>query len=646
MGNKLSSEEKIVLSTWKSLLKRKGIETSDYALCSMLLWAKSQDFETDVSTAFSVSVWKDVGKRLWDVISKGDKSVADLAGAWRLLYETLKDWKTEQDGREWEVEEESEEETEVDGEEQESEVQSEAVPEVEPAGVTSVEVSPGSVVEGNKQETDNISRYLFLKDYVKPVYPSPAQHLAKLSPKSKYITLAQQLAETTLQEKQIEEQVELSAPPLPSKLYKQIRSLTLYPPLPDSDSEDDEAPVIRKSELVHASVCGKSSNKSKPAAPWTLPPPPPPHQVTVIARHPSQFWEHVKKKAAEVGVWDLTDKIGPPKILDMQSVDMNVACKEPMAFPVFKAVPNSGQNDSHQVFAWKVVQDLQTKVAEFGINSQEVMQLISVINADVLAPYDIMHLATILLQPVQYSVFQNTWRQLAEQKALENMQLPQQDPCHALGVDALLGTVPFINMDLQARWDSLVLAKAQQLGMSALIKIMEMAALKQRYVTIQQGNKEPFLQFVEKVAAAVEKQVDDENLRQIICKQLTRDNVNEDCQKNIESLPGDPLLADIVTACSKIGTVKQKMAAFAAVLRPSQKRFSCGEPGHLKAQCPHKYEQKVKLKINPSNKLNRNRCGKPGHISKSCRSKYHANGQQLQGNGKTNVKGCMGTQIP
>lgn len=65
--------------------------------------------------------------------------------------------------------------------------------------------------------------------------------------------------------------------------------------------------------------------------------------------------------------------------------------------------------------------------------------------------------------------------------------------------------------------------------MSALIKTMEMADPKKRSVTIQQGTKEPFLQFVEKVAAAIEKQVNDEKLRQILCKQLARDNENEDC---------------------------------------------------------------------------------------------------------------------
>lgn len=56
------------------------------------------------------------------MISKGDKSAADLSATWRQLYETLKDWRPEWDKREWEAEEESEQEIEAKGEEQESHV--------------------------------------------------------------------------------------------------------------------------------------------------------------------------------------------------------------------------------------------------------------------------------------------------------------------------------------------------------------------------------------------------------------------------------------------------------------------------------------------------------------------------------------------
>lgn len=41
------------------------------------------------------------------------------------------------------------------------------------------------------------------------------------------------------------------------------------------------------------------------------------------------------------------------------------------AFPVEKALPSSGQPDKHAIIAWKVVQDLQSKVAQYGLGSPE-----------------------------------------------------------------------------------------------------------------------------------------------------------------------------------------------------------------------------------------------------------------------------------
>lgn len=46
-------------------------------------------------------------------------------------------------------------------------------------------------------------------------------------------------------------------------------------------------------------------------------------------------------------------------------------------------------------------------------------------------------------------------------------------------------------------------------------------------------------------------------------------------------------MTDIITACSKVGTVEHKMSALAAVLKP-QKCFACRQQGHLKADCKQK----------------------------------------------------------
>lgn len=73
------------------------------------------------------------------------------------------------------------------------------------------------------------------------------------------------------------------------------------------------------------------------------------------------------------------------------------------AFPVQKALPNSGLPDRHANIAWRVVQDLQSKVAQHGLGSPEVMQVIRVMNTELLSPFDIKHLAQVLFQPAIYS---------------------------------------------------------------------------------------------------------------------------------------------------------------------------------------------------------------------------------------------------
>ncbi|KAL2294532.1 hypothetical protein Nmel_008268 [Mimus melanotis] len=93
----------------------------------------------------------------------------------------------------------------------------------------------------------------------------------------------------------------------------------------------------------------------------------------------------------------------------------------PQVFPVFKTVPGSGQADRHDVIAWRVVQDLQDKVAKYGLGSPQVMQIITALNTDLLAPYDIRHLAQVLFQPVQFKLFEENWRQMADKAASENM---------------------------------------------------------------------------------------------------------------------------------------------------------------------------------------------------------------------------------
>ncbi|XP_027526947.1 endogenous retrovirus group K member 21 Gag polyprotein-like [Neopelma chrysocephalum] len=180
------------------------------------------------------------------------------------------------------------------------------------------------------------------------------------------------------------------------------------------------------------------------------------------------------------------------------------------------------------------------------------------------------------------------------------MRLPPGDHRLGVGVEALLGKNCFSSPDLQAQWDPIVLQQCQQVGMLALTKTMELASPRPRYTTVKQEPREPYLKFVEHIAVSLEKQVDDEVLRQALLKQLAKDNVNKNCQKIIDALPGNPSVAHMVSACSKVGTMDHQMTALAAILRPTPQCYNCNREGHLKANCPDKSNgEKPKVLPNP-----------------------------------------------
>lgn len=142
----------------------------------------------------------------------------------------------------------------------------------------------------------------------------------------------------------------------------------------------------RLSEVVSGQECSQESEcglhrckKAWKSRPWTLPP----CQVTVQQRQPGQFWEQVKQKALECGEWELVEKLGMPNAGGSASAGAS-AEGDAQVYPVFKASPGSNQQDSHSVIAWKVVQNLQMRVAKYGLRSPEVMQIIWVINIDLI----------------------------------------------------------------------------------------------------------------------------------------------------------------------------------------------------------------------------------------------------------------------
>lgn len=173
-----------------------------------------------------------------------------------------------------------------------------------------------------------------------------------------------------------------------------------------------------------------------------------------------------------------------------------------------------------------VIQDLQVQVVKYGLGSEQVMQNLTVIALDLLAPFDIKHIVQALFQPVQFAIFMKYWTQAATKVAGNNRLLPQGGPSYGMKVGALLKEQAFSNPDFQATWDSAVLEQCQSVGFGALLKTIEAASPVPQRTTIIQGSGEPFLPFTEKLAVALEKQVEDIVLRETLCKMLIWFNSN------------------------------------------------------------------------------------------------------------------------
>ncbi|XP_058280136.1 uncharacterized protein LOC131378769 [Hirundo rustica] len=237
--------------------------------------------------------------------------------------------------------------------------------------------------------------------------------------------------------------------------------------------------------------------------------------------------------------------------------------------------------------------DLWDKVGIYGLGSAEVMQVLRALNADALPPYDIRCLACILFWPVEYDIFESKWTQLAGRVIVQNAALGQQDPRCVIGTDELLGMGNFADLHRQVSLDPLVLDQCQRTGMAALIQTIEMAALKESFVTVVQGAQEPFLQFAERLTASIERQVEDLNVRMLLLKHLARTNCNAECRRIIEVLPGDPSASQMAEACAKVGTTGYKVAAMATVLRPASTGPQGGQRKQGNAQTSKKQERKA-----------------------------------------------------
>ncbi|RMC00736.1 hypothetical protein DUI87_22419 [Hirundo rustica rustica] len=198
-----------------------------------------------------------------------------------------------------------------------------------------------------------------------------------------------------------------------------------------------------------------------------------------------------------------------------------------------------------------------------------------------------------ILSNSQFILWEAKWR-----KILNDYRIKYQGGANAgFTVAKLAGDPPLDSAARQARFFPRdVLTDIKDAARKAMMQIPPTGVTESIFTEVKQGPSEPFASFVDRLTQAVDRQVTDEAVKPHLIRCLAFANANPECKRVISAMPGQPTMAEILEACSKVGTpqhvatilgdhvekaVKEAFANF-----QQRQCCKCGKPGHFKKDCP------------------------------------------------------------
>lgn len=138
------------------------------------------------------------------------------------------------------------------------------------------------------------------------------------------------------------------------------------------------------------------------------------------------------------------------------------------------------------------------------------------------------------------------------------------------------------------------------------------------------------MDFITHLEVAIEWSVVGEEARQQLKKILAYENANEDCHRLILPIKDSGTIYDFIKMCRNVGTQERKVCIMAATLAAAQKAnacFGCGQPGHLRKNCPQEQQKIKSSEKGPPGPCPR--CQRGYHWASECHSKANKISQLL-----------------
>lgn len=326
---------------------------------------------------------------------------------------------------------------------------------------------------------------------------------------------------------------------------------------------------------------------------------------------------------------------------------------DPIGMAFLVEVRANSPNEYH-AFQWDLIKELRKTVTTYGLHAPFTQSLLeNVMTGQLLVPYDCRQIATMILTPTQKLLWEQKWKEGCETAALQNLERQPGDPLMGAGIPQLMGTEPLLDPRLQARLNDAVLQQSASLALQAMLKLSEVGKVEPSFTNIKQQVSELYMQFIDRLWDAVDKQVDNREAKEALMLKLAVENADTDCKKILQALPVNTTLVQMIEACNRVGSVEHHTAAlagaFAAALQIVGKRcFRCQATGHLAVECPQRGMGGGRS--NPAPPSACPRCGKGWHWASQCCSRCNTEGRSLQsrqGNGRRSAgRGRATTQVP
>ncbi|TRZ08792.1 hypothetical protein HGM15179_018319 [Zosterops borbonicus] len=127
-----------------------------------------------------------------------------------------------------------------------------------------------------------------------------------------------------------------------------------------------------------------------------------------------------------------------------------------------------------------------------------------------------------------------------------------------------------------------VLTDIKEAARKAIVQIPPAGVPESISTEIKQSSSKSFSSFIDRLTQAIDRQVNDEEAKPHLLRSLAFANANTECKCIISAMPGQPSLAEMLEACSKVGTPQHVASIQASIWGEHMERIIKAQTENLK----------------------------------------------------------------